>query len=115
MFKNKIGAVDKKTTSLADKFVLYSEHLLKQNEPCVMQVIHLSGHCPIIPINYNKTSIAQLKNDSIIIIPALAENIHLECPSQDTIDTLALAKTKHNANLRLKIIITTHNKSIQLI
>lgn len=42
--------------------------LLNYNEFCVMVTINMTNHGPMIPIQYNESSILQLSDNSILII-----------------------------------------------
>lgn len=48
-----------------------------------MKTVNLTNHCPMIPIQYNKSSITHL-SDSILIISRNKNNINLQCPNQNT-------------------------------
>lgn len=62
---------------------------LSKIEPCIANTINLlEDHCPLTPIYYNKTSITQLADNSIIILPATSEKITFQCPTQQTIEDI---------------------------
>lgn len=71
-----------------EKISLCLEEVLNSNEPCVMKSINLTNHCPMVPINFKKTSVTQLEDNSIIIIPTQSENIQFQCPNQKSIEII---------------------------
>ncbi|XP_076259360.1 uncharacterized protein LOC143195792 [Rhynchophorus ferrugineus] len=70
-----------------EEIILCSKFNLNKDEKCIVQTINAEfDHCPMIPILYNQTSVRQLQDNSIIIIPALEERISLFCPKQNSIE-----------------------------
>lgn len=65
-----------------EEIILCTKDRLNKNEPCVGKTINLTDHCPLTPILYNKTSITQLSDNSLIVVPSAKEKIIFQCPEQ---------------------------------
>ena len=63
--------------------------ILNKNEPCVSETINLTNHCPMIPIKYRETSVTQLDDNSIIVIPKSQEKVDFQCPNQNSIESIS--------------------------
>lgn len=62
---------------------------LNKNEGCIVKTINIqSGHCHMTPITYNQTGITQLKDNTIIIIPALEEKITFTCFQRTSVEII---------------------------
>lgn len=53
-----------------------------------MDTINLIDHCRLTPISYNTSSVLQLPDNSLLVIPAAPETVNFFCPKQQSIETL---------------------------
>lgn len=86
-----------------EEITLCQASQLNRNEPCVLQTMNLTSHCPMMFVKYEKTSITQLRDNSVIIIPTSPENIYFQCPNQNTIEKISQASLILPAECTIKI------------
>lgn len=77
--------------------------LLNQNEPCVNQAINLTNHCSMTPVKYQETSVTQLDDNSIIIIPTSKESASFQCPTQQSVEIISQVSLILPSECKVKI------------
>lgn len=84
--------------------ILCSRLQLSTNEPCVLNPLNITGHCSLTPIQYNITSITQLSDNSLIIIPSSKEKNHFICPIQETLEVITEPSLilPHQCSIKIK-------------